>query len=137
MSDRDAVLNANRAFYEAFQSLDAEQMEKVWARDPGIICIHPGWRKLSGWGPIMSSWERIFENVFEMKFELGETDVMISGDLAVVVVEENLTQRGYDGISRSQVIATNVYERIGDAWFMVMHHGSPVIAPPDGEPPLQ
>ncbi len=137
MSDRDAVLNANRAFYEAFQSLDAEKMEKVWARDPSIICIHPGWRKLSGWGPIMSSWERIFENVFEMKFELGETDVTISGDLAVVVVEENLTQRGYDGISRSQVIATNVYERLGDAWFMVMHHGSPVIAPPDDEPPLQ
>lgn len=137
MSDRDAVLSANRAFYEAFQSLDAEKMEKVWARDPSIICIHPGWRKLSGWGPIMSSWERIFENVFEMKFELGETDVTISGDLAVVVVEENLTQRGYDGISRSQVIATNVYERIGDGWFMVMHHGSPVIAPPDDEPPLQ
>jgi ketosteroid isomerase-like protein len=137
MSDRDAVLNANRAFYEAFQSLDAGKMEKVWARDPSIICIHPGWRKLSGWGPIMSSWERIFENVFEMKFELGETNVSISGDLAVVVVEENLTQRGYDGISRSQVIATNIYERIGDAWFMVMHHGSPVIAPPDDEPPLQ
>jgi ketosteroid isomerase-like protein len=137
MSDRDAVLKANEGFYEAFQSLDAEKMEKVWARDPSIICIHPGWRKLSGWGPIMSSWERIFENVFEMKFELGDTDVSISGDLAVVVVEENLTQRGYDGISRSQVMATNVYERIGDAWFMVMHHGSPVIAPPDDEPPLQ
>src|SRR5215469_7240672 len=137
MSDRDAVLNANRGFYDAFQSLDAEKMEAVWARDPSIICIHPGWRKLSGWGPIMLSWERIFENVFEMKFELGETDVTISGDLAVVVVEENLTQRGYDGTSRSQVIATNVYERIGDAWFMVMHHGSPVIAPPDDEPRLQ
>lgn len=137
MSERDAVLNANRAFYDAFQSLDAEKMEKVWARDPSIICIHPGWRKLSGWGPIMASWERIFENVFEMKFELGETNVTISGDLAVVVVEENLTQRGYDGISRSQVIATNVFERIGDVWFMVMHHGSPVIAPPDDEPPLQ
>jgi len=137
MSDRDAVLNANRGFYDAFQSLDAEKMQAVWARDPSIICIHPGWRKLSGWGPIMLSWERIFENVFEMKFELGETDVTISGDLAVVVVEENLTQRGYDGTSRSQVIATNVYERIGDAWFMVMHHGSPVIAPPDDEPRLQ
>jgi ketosteroid isomerase-like protein len=137
MSERDAVLNANRAFYDAFQTLDVEKMEKVWARDPSIICIHPGWRKLSGWGPIMASWERIFENVFEMKFELGETNVTISGDLAVVAVEENLTQRGYDGISRSQVMATNVFERIGDVWFMVMHHGSPVIAPPDDEPPLQ
>jgi ketosteroid isomerase-like protein len=137
MPDRDAVLAANRAFYAAFESLDAEKMEAIWLRDQRIICIHPGWRKLAGWGPIMASWERIFQNVFEMKFELGETDVMISGDLAIVLVEENLTQRGYEGSSRSQVLATNVFERIGNAWFMVMHHGSPIMAPPDDEPPLQ
>lgn len=137
MSDRDAVLRANRAFYEAFESLDTEKMEAVWLRDQRIICIHPGWRKLAGWGPVMTSWERIFDNVFEMKFELGEADVMISGDIAVVIVEENLTQRGYDGISRSQVLTTNVFERVGNAWFVVSHHGSPILAPPDDDPPMQ
>jgi len=136
MSDRESVLAANRAFYDAFESLDAEKMEAVWLRDPRIICIHPGWRKLSGWGPIMSSWERILDNVFEMKFELGEIEVMISGDLAIVVVEENLTQRGYDGTQRASVLATNVFERVGNDWFMVMHHGSPVMSS-DDEPPLQ
>ena len=137
MSDREAVLAANRAFYDAFESLDAEKMETVWLRDPRIICIHPGWRKLSGWGPIMSSWERIFDNTFEMKFELGEMEVMISGDLALVVVEEGLIQRNYDGTQKSQVLATNVFERVGQGWFLVMHHGSPVISPTDEEPPLQ
>ena len=137
MSDREAVLAANRAFYDAFESLDAEKMETVWLRDPRIICIHPGWRKLSGWGPIMSSWERIFDNTFEMKFDLGEMEVMISGDLALVVVEEGLTQRNYDGTQKSQVLATNVFERVGQGWFLVMHHGSPVISPVDEEPPLQ
>ena len=137
MSDREAVLAANRAFYDAFESLDAEKMETVWLRDPRIICIHPGWRKLSGWGPIMWSWERIFDNTFEMKFDIGEMEVMISGDLALVVVEESLTQRGYDGTQRSQVLATNVFERVGQGWFLVMHHGSPVISPGDEEPPLQ
>ena len=137
MSDRESVLAANRAFYDAFESLDAEKMEAVWLKDPRIICIHPGHRKLSGWGPIMASWEAILDNVFEMKFELGEIEVMISGDLAIVVVEENLTQRGYDGTQRVNVLATNVFERVGNAWFMVMHHGSPVVATPDDEPPLQ
>jgi len=137
MSDREAVLAANRAFYEAFESLDAEKMEAIWLRDPRIICIHPGWRKLNGWGPIMASWERIFDSVFEMKFELGEMEVMISGDLAIMVVEENLTQRGYDGAQRGTVLSTNVYERVGHTWYMVMHHGSPVNAPHDDEPPLQ
>lgn len=137
MSDHDAVLAANRAFYDAFESLDAEQMEALWLRDQRIVCIHPGWRKLSGWGPIMASWERIFDSAFDMKFQLGELDVMISGDLAVIVVEEELTQRGYDGASRSQVLATNVFERSGTKWFMILHHGSPVIAPPSDDPPLQ
>ncbi|HUO05232.1 MAG TPA: nuclear transport factor 2 family protein [Candidatus Binataceae bacterium] len=137
MSDRDAVLAANRAFYDAFESLNIANMESVWLRDPRIVCIHPGWRKLSGWGPIMASWQRIFKSAFEMKFDLGEMEVTISGGLAIVLVEENLTQRGYDGSSHSQVLATNVFERVGDRWFMSMHHGSPVIAPPGDEPPIQ
>jgi ketosteroid isomerase-like protein len=135
--DREAVITAVRAFYAAFESLDTDQMEEIWLRDPRIACIHPGWRKLSGWGPIMTSWERIFDNVFEMKFELGEMEVMISGNLAVAVVEENLTQRGYDGIARSEVLATNVFERVGERWYLILHHGSPVLAPPGEEPPLQ
>jgi ketosteroid isomerase-like protein len=137
MSDREAVIAANRAFYDAFESLDVEKMQAVWLEDQSIVCIHPGWRKLTGWGPIMQSWERIFDNVFEMKFDLGELEVMISGDLAVVIVEENLTQRGYDGATRSVVLATNVFQRAGNKWLAVLHHGSPVIAPPGDEPPLQ
>ena len=28
---------------------------------------------------------------------------------------------------KTQVLTTNVFERIGNEWFMVMHHGSPVM----------
>jgi ketosteroid isomerase-like protein len=137
MSARDEVIEANRAFYRAFESLDTDNMETVWLRDPKIACIHPGWRKLSGWGPIMTSWERIFESAFEMKFEMREEEVIIGGDIAVVITEENLTQRGYDGVTRSQVLATNVYERVGQKWWLVLHHGSPVMQPAEDDPPLQ
>jgi len=37
-------------------------MEAVWAKDTDIQCGHPGWRILRGWGPVMESWKRIFEN---------------------------------------------------------------------------
>ena len=137
MSDHEAVITANREFYRAFESLDIEKMEKVWLKDRQIVCIHPGWRKLSGWGPVMQSWERIFEGVFEMSFELGDVDVIMTGDLAVLVVEENLTQRGYDGTMKTQVLTTNVFEKVGNELFMVMHHGSPVMEPPGSEPQLQ
>jgi ketosteroid isomerase-like protein len=86
---------------------------------------------------VMQSWSRIFDSAFEMKFEVREVEVFAGTDYAVVVTEENLTQRGYEGSSRSQVLATNVFERIGQKWMMVLHHGSPVIQPSDDEPPLQ
>ena len=137
MSDKDAVREANAGFYRAFESLDVERMEAVWLQVPHIVCIHPGWRPLSGWGPIMHSWERIFDSTFEMKFETSEIQLLVSGDVAIIVVQENLTQRGYDGIIRSTVLATNVFERAGGEWKMVLHHGSPVAMPADDEPPIQ
>src|SRR6516165_7479316 len=133
MSDQEALIKAN----QAFESLDIEKMEPIWLRDSKIVCIHPGWRKLTGWGPIMNSWERIFDGVFEMKFELRDLHLLVSGDMAAVVTEENLSQRGYDGTIRTQVLATNIYERVGNRWMMVLHHGSPVIQPANDEPPLQ
>jgi hypothetical protein len=137
MSERDALLEANRAFYRAFESLDTEKMEAVWLKDPRIICIHPGWPELAGWGPIMNSWERIFENVFAMEFELRIVEARCSADLGFVVVEESLTQRGAEGSLKAKVLSTNVFARAGTQWWMVLHHGSPVIAPPADEPPVQ
>ncbi len=136
MSDQEAVRQANRAFYDAFETLEVERMERVWLQQPHIVCIHPGWRPLSGWGPIMQSWERIFDSTFEMKFDISEIQLMLHGDLAIVVVQENLTQRGYDGVVKSTVLATNVFERSGGEWKIVLHHGSPV-AMPAAEPPIQ
>ena len=138
MSERNEVIDANRAFYRAFESLELEKMEAIWLSDPKIVCIHPGWRKLGGWGPVMQSWARIFDSAFEMKFEVRELEVLVGNDLAVIVTEENLTQRGYDGGARTQVLATNVFERVGQKWMMIVHHGSPVMQPlGDDEPPLQ
>ena len=86
MSDREAVIEANQAFYLAFEGLEIERMEAVWLRDQRIACVHPGWRRLTGWGPIMTSWERIFKSAFEMQFELRDVAVTLNGDLAVVLV---------------------------------------------------
>jgi ketosteroid isomerase-like protein len=138
MPERETAIEANRAFYRAFESLEVEKMETLWLSDAKIVCIHPGWRTLNGWGPVMQSWGRIFDNVFEMKFDVRELEVFVGKDLAVIVTEETLTQRGYDGVARSQVLATNVFERVGQKWMMILHHGSPVMQPPsEDDPPLQ
>jgi ketosteroid isomerase-like protein len=137
MPEYENIIEANQAFYRAFESLDAEKMESVWLKDPRITCVHPGWPELCGWGPIMSSWERIFDNVFEMKFELRVVQSHVGADLGFVVVEESLTQRGYEGVVHAKILSTNVFERAGNRWWLVLHHGSPVMASSANEPPLQ
>src|SRR5260370_39739587 len=88
MSDHEEVVEANRSFYRAFETLDVENMERVWLRDPKIVCIHPGWRTRAGWGPIMSSWAGIFDVAFEMTLKGHEQGGMTGGDLAAAVTEE-------------------------------------------------
>jgi hypothetical protein len=32
----------NNRFYQAFQSLSMEQMDRIWDHGDDIVCIHPG-----------------------------------------------------------------------------------------------
>ncbi|HEX9454407.1 MAG TPA: nuclear transport factor 2 family protein, partial [Candidatus Binatia bacterium] len=77
--DEQEIANANLAFYRAFESLDIKRMETVWANDSDIQCGHPGWRMLRGWGPIMESWRRIFENTPTMRFTLTDVKIEVRG----------------------------------------------------------
>jgi len=138
MDERQAVTAANEAFYRAFETLEIEEMEKVWLRASYIKCVHPGWPLLRGWGPIMTSWERIFANTFGMRFRLNDVHVEVSGSLGWVVLIEDLEARGYDGVSRSEILTTNLFEKRDGQWFIVHHHASPILAPSSpGEEQLQ
>ncbi|MGH7821599.1 MAG: YybH family protein [Candidatus Binatia bacterium] len=134
-SDSEAVRRANAAFYRAFESLKVSEMEAVWLHSARAQCTHPGWRRLVGFGAVMESWERIFENTFEMSFELTGVEISIGGDLAWVVCTENITSKTYDGVSRSAVEATNVFERHEGRWLLIHHHGSPIVSGPASEEP--
>jgi ketosteroid isomerase-like protein len=134
-SQSEDVRRANESFYRAFESLEASAMKEVWLHSARVQCTHPGWRRLVGFAAVMESWERIFESTFEMSFDLTAVEISMSGDVAWVACTENITSRTYDGISRSQVEATNVFERHDGRWRIVHHHGSPVVAMPGSEEP--
>jgi ketosteroid isomerase-like protein len=138
MDERQAVVAANEAFYRAFETLEIREMEKVWLRASHIKCVHPGWPLLRGWGPIMTSWERIFANTFGMRFTLSDVHVEVTGSLGWVVLIEELESRGYEGVSRSEILTTNLFEKRDGLWFIVHHHASPILAPSSpGEEQLQ
>ena len=135
MDDRDAVLQANAAFYRAFESLELKRMEALWLRAPYVKCVHPGWGLLVGWGPVMESWQRIFANTVRMQFTLSHVHVEIVERLAWVVLREHVESEQRDGQVATQVQATNIFERPEGRWLLVHHHGSPVYAPfTDAEP---
>jgi len=133
-SESEAVRRANAAFYHAFETLETANMEEVWLKSARVQCTHPGWRRLVGYAAVIDSWRRIFENTFEFSVELTGVEISVTGDVAWVVCTENITSKTYDGISRSRVEATNVFERHEGHWRIVHHHGSPVVEPGSDEP---
>ncbi len=138
MTAEDSVNDVNRRFYEAFESLDFKCMEGIWLREDYIKCVHPGWALLSGWDAVMESWQQIFENTQQMGFTLTNVKTRVLGDLAWVTLYENLnsTQRGQT--NGAVVLTTNIYEQRPDGWFMIHHHGSPVmVAQPEPHPTVQ
>ncbi len=127
MTAEDPVNEVNRRFYEAFESLDITRMESIWVREDYIKCVHPGWALLSGWDAVMESWRRIFENTEQMRFTLTNVETRIQGSLAWVTLYENLASRLQGEANAAVVLATNIYEQRADGWFMIHHHGSPVM----------
>ena len=118
----EAVLAANAAYYEAFEARDLDAMSDVWLHDDDVVCTHPGWKTLHGWGAVAGSWFALFGGPQHLQFILTNARVQLSGDVAWVTVDENLIS---DQVGAT-VAAVNVFRRVDGRWRMVLHHGSPV-----------
>jgi ketosteroid isomerase-like protein len=129
--EKEEVAQANERFYRAFETLKIEEMEKLWAKNAEIQCGHPGWRVLRGWGPVMESWKRIFENTPSMQFTLSDVKVEVRGDVAWVTLYENLTSSVQGKDYSAAILTTNIYQKTPEGWRMILHHGSSVSQPPD------
>ena len=128
MSQDDAVVSevlaANLGFYDAFGSLDIEKMDSVWEDSHRVMCIHPGWRLITGWDEVRKSWEGIFRNTSLMHFNITGAQVIVQGDCAWVSCVENITSVVDARASDFAVQATNVFVRGENGWRMVHHHAS-------------
>ena len=122
--DVGAVLAANLHFYEAFGSLDIEEMDRVWEHSERVMCLHPGWRLLRGWDQVRKSWEGIFPNTSLMHFNITDAQVILQVDCASVSCVENITSVVDGRASNFAVQATNIFVRDKVSWLMVHHHGS-------------
>ena len=127
MSVLPDILAANSAFYRAFEKRDIETMSAVWSKGSASVCIHPGRSALVGWEAIADSWVQIFRGTQYLEIDTDIKATEISGDLAYVVLIETVRQVS----NRRQVVAksmaTNIFERMGGHWYLIHHHGSPLM----------
>jgi ketosteroid isomerase-like protein len=127
VSDHGAIEAANARFYRAFETLDIEEMDRVWAHGAHVKCVHPGWPLLVGWTAVRASWETIFANTAEMSFTLSDVHVVAHGDVAWVTCTENILSEVRGRVSVTSVLATNLFERDAGEWRLVHHHASHVL----------
>lgn len=125
--ERSELLAANEAFYRAFEKKNIEAMTAVWSQGTGSLCIHPGRDVLRGWKDIRSSWEMIFKNTNYIEIETDIIATEVRDNLAYVVLVENVFQVMGGRRVKGQSIATNIFERMAGKWYLVNHHGSPVM----------
>lgn len=131
MTQHDAVLFANEAFYLAFGSRDYSAMADIWASRAPVACIHPGWPPLHGREDVLESWRGIFGGDNPPEISCHAPRAYVYGDVATVLC--------YERVPQSYLIATNVFTREGGLWKLVHHQAGPTNGSPeahqDEEPP--
>lgn len=126
MSQHEAVLFANEAFYQAFSNCDFKAMDEVWASDAPVACLHPGWHPLTDRKSVLESWDGLFRNGGSGKVQCRNPHVCLYGDTAVVVCFESLQD--------IFLVATNVFVRVGNGWKMAHHQAGPTNFSPPSQP---
>jgi ketosteroid isomerase-like protein len=124
MSDRDTALFANTAFYTAFATKDMAAMERLWARDEDVTCIHPGWPPLTGRDVIVGSWRRIFTGGHSPEISCRRAEAALHGHVAIVTCIEIISG---GGAAQQALAATNIFVKSPDSreWHMVHHQAGP------------
>ncbi|MBM3522403.1 MAG: nuclear transport factor 2 family protein [Alphaproteobacteria bacterium] len=126
MADREALLFANEAFYQAFSARDIAALDALWSKAEPVLCIHPGWPALAGRDEVMASWTRILANPDAPKIECRAPRAHVLGDVGLVLC--------YELISGQALVATNVFRREGRTWKLVHHQAGPAPPPPAPTP---
>jgi ketosteroid isomerase-like protein len=117
----DAVLGANQAFYDAFNTRDIAAMDALWARTSPVACIHPGWTPVTDRESVMQAWHAILANPQAPTIGCEAQQVVLWGDVAMVVCLERL--------GSAVLAASNVFRLEDGAWRLVHHQAGPANVP--------
>ncbi len=131
--ESSAVVAANLAFYTAFETADFDAMQRVWADDDSVVCVHPAASPIRGRAAVMRSWLALMAQAPYIQFFLTDVEAGVVGDVASVTCTENVLSADANtpvGVfAGGSAAATNVFRRTGAGWRLWVHHASPVLTP--------
>jgi len=122
----DAALSQNLEFYRAIGARDLAAMERIWAREVPVCCIHPGWTVIHGRSLVLESWRAILTGPRPPQILCYEEDATVYDGLALVTCEEEL-----DGGS---LAASNLFVLEHGLWRLIHHQATPIMARPQSPP---
>ena len=123
-TDEDEVLAANRAFFQALESLDLAKMEAIWWHEDWVQSLHPGWNLIVGWDEVRESWANIFRSTLRMRVAISPPLVHVVGDAAWVTCRQELTYTSEEGFTTAIVDVVNIFVRRNAEWRMALHHAA-------------
>lgn len=125
-TDKEKIVEVNNLFYKALGTRDLELMSRVWVTDIRAGCVHPGWIILRSWDAIKQSWENIFDPEDQVDISLSDVSVRIIGNMAWLTCIQQMVYIKRDPVTYNISLSTNIFEKTGDGWLMVIHHASPI-----------
>ena len=112
--------DAEAVYYEAFMHCDKDVMAALWA-DGNVICIHPSSGAIVGHDSVSRSWSHIFSNAQRPDITFKVLKKTVIDGLAVHLVVEEIST---GNTVATQVLATNIYQKLESGWLMIQHHAS-------------
>ncbi len=116
--------DANDSFYQAFEELSIQNMDKIWSHSEVTTCVHPGWELVVGWIAIRGSWIQIFEDTESIKISVNTLRSRKHGRVAIIICLEHIQALVKGKGHKFGVVTTNLFEKAEETWFLAHHHGS-------------
>ncbi|NIP31665.1 MAG: DUF4440 domain-containing protein [Candidatus Dadabacteria bacterium] len=124
--NKQEILKINDLFYKALGTRDLDLMGKIWIKDERSGCVHPGWIVLRSWDAIKQSWENIFDPEDQVDINISNITLDIKKDIAWLTCIQEMVYIKRDPVTFNLSQSTNIFEKDGSNWYMILHHASPI-----------
>lgn len=126
--DMAGVKAASDGFYAALAVIDdGTAMGKVWAHTPYVTFVGPRSKApIVGWDALAQYWAKANKLFSSRVASISDPHVHVNGNLAWELGTEIGDNKMADGTpTKSDWMATNIYEKLDGKWMMVSHHVQP------------